>query len=207
MIARSIEKPTTISMIAAIGQNRELGKDNKLLWHIPEDMKRFKKLTENHAVIMGRKTFESIGRPLPNRINIVVTRDPQCFIKVMQKSQIPNPKSQTNSKFQIQNNQDYFKVSDELYICTSLGTAIDSAKKSIIYHLSSIIKGEVFVIGGGQIYKEALPYADKLYLTVVDAATEADTFFPDYSVFKKAIHKEEKQADGYRYTFLVLTKG
>lgn len=64
-----------LSIIAAIGRNRELGKDNRLLWHIPEDLKRFKKLTANHVVIMGRKTFESIGRPLPNRTNIVVTRN------------------------------------------------------------------------------------------------------------------------------------
>ena len=64
-----------ISMIAAIGEHRELGKNNKLLWNIPRDMQRFRKLTSGHAVIMGRKTFESIGHPLPNRTNIVVTRD------------------------------------------------------------------------------------------------------------------------------------
>lgn len=64
-----------VSIIAAIGKNRELGKDNRLLWHIPQDLKRFRKLTANHTVIMGRKTFESIGRPLPKRNNIVVSRD------------------------------------------------------------------------------------------------------------------------------------
>ena len=64
-----------ISIIAAIGKNRELGKDNKLLWHISEDLKRFKQITSGHPVIMGRKTFESLGKPLPNRLNIVITRD------------------------------------------------------------------------------------------------------------------------------------
>ncbi|MDO8610752.1 MAG: dihydrofolate reductase, partial [bacterium] len=69
------QNKTKISMIAAIGQHRELGKDNKLLWSIPEDMKRFKELTTGHTVIMGRKTYESIGRALPNRVNVVITRD------------------------------------------------------------------------------------------------------------------------------------
>ena len=68
-----------LSIIAAIGPNRELGKDNKLLWHIPEDLERFKKLTQNHAVIMGRKTFESLGKPLAQRTNIVITRNVQSF--------------------------------------------------------------------------------------------------------------------------------
>lgn len=70
-----------ISIIAAIGKNRELGKDNKLLWHISEDLKRFKDLTNNHTVIMGRKTYESIGRPLPNRLNIIISRDPSLHIQ------------------------------------------------------------------------------------------------------------------------------
>ncbi len=69
-----------ISLIAAIGKNRELGKDNKLLWHLPEDFKRFKQITTNHTVIMGRKTYESIGRPLPNRANIIITRNPSLKI-------------------------------------------------------------------------------------------------------------------------------
>src|SRR5437879_4199951 len=69
-----------ISMIAAVGEKRELGRDNKLLWDIPEDMKRFKELTRGHVVVMGRKTYESIGRPLPQRVNIVVTRDPNSFL-------------------------------------------------------------------------------------------------------------------------------
>ena len=75
-----------ISIIAAIGKNRELGKDNRLLWHIPEDLKRFKKLTVGHPIIMGRKTLESIGKPLPNRTNIVITRHPKSMIDFVNQS-------------------------------------------------------------------------------------------------------------------------
>jgi len=181
-----------ISIIAAIGPNRELGKDNKLLWHISEDLKRFKKLTQGHAVIMGRKTFESLGRPLPNRINIVVTRDVEKF-------KILNPKFQINPKSEIQNP----------IVCSSLAEAIKNVSCSML-HASC---PEVFIIGGGQIYHQGLPLADKLYLTLVektpehpDGKFEADTFFPDYSEFKKVILKEVHEESGYKYTFLELIR-
>lgn len=160
-------KKPTISIIAAIGKNRELGKDNKLLWHIPEDMKRFRKLTQGHTVIMGRKTYESIGNPLPNRTNIIITRDHD------------------------------FKVKGCI-TAHSLEEAIEIGKK--------YSPDEIFIIGGGQIYSQALPYTDKLYLTIVEKAYDADTFFPDYSIFKKVIYKKEKESDGYKFTFLDLEK-
>lgn len=152
-----------ISIIAAIGENKELGKDNKLLWNIPEDLKRFKELTTNHPVIMGRKTFESIGKPLPNRTNIVITRD---------------------KNFQVKN----------CLVVHSLEEAIELAK----------IKDneEIFIIGGGQIYQQAINLADKLYLTIVKGNFGADTFFPDYSRFKKIVSRKEGQSDKYKYTFL-----
>ena len=160
---------TRVSIIAAIGKNRELGKNNRLLWHIPEDMKRFRKLTQGHAVIMGRKTFESIGKPLPNRTNIIITRD---------------------KSFQAPNCKIYHSFDDVI-------KAINSGE---------INGGEVFVIGGGQIYNQALPHTSTLYLTIVEGTYEADTFFPDYSVFSKTIQKERRESDGYVFTFLVLTK-
>lgn len=173
-------KKPKISIIAAIGKNRELGKDNKLLWHIPEDLKRFKKLTEGHAVIMGRKTFESLGKPLPNRINIIITRD----------------KSYKISKFDVSKHR--------IYIVHSLEEAISFVKSQLF----PTTKDEVFVIGGGEVYRQALPLADKLYLTIVDAdCPEADTYFPDYSAFKKIVKKEERENDGYKYTFIELIKG
>lgn len=154
-----------ISIIAAIGSNRELGKDNKLLWHIPEDLKRFKELTLNYPVIMGRKTFQSIGKPLPNRTNIIITHD-----------------------------KDYQQ--EGCFITHSLSEAIELAKTKD--------NNEIFIIGGGQIYNQAINIADKLYLTIVKGTFDADTFFPDYLRFKKIIFKREGLFDKYKYTFLEL---
>lgn len=168
---------STISIIAAIGKNRELGKDNALLWHIPGELPRFKKITTGHPIIMGRKTFESIGRILPNRTNIVITRDREGFFQM------------ANSKWQID--------LKHFIVVTSLDLAIEEAKKS---------EGsdEIFVIGGGQIFEQALPLTEKLYLTLVDQAFDADTFFPDYSRFTKIIEKEDHVSEEYTYSFLTL---
>lgn len=154
-----------ISIIAAIGKNRELGKNNKLLWHIPDDMTRFKELTMSHPVIMGRKTFESIGKPLSGRTNIIITRDKK------------------------------FKA-EGCFIAHSLEKAIELAKTKDAK--------EIFVIGGGQIYQQAINIADKLYLTIVKGTFNADTFFPDYSRFKKFVYNKEGQYNEYKYTFLEL---
>lgn len=160
-------KQPIISLIAAIGQNHELGRDNKLLWHIPEDMKRFKHLTTGHVVIMGRKTYESIGRTLPNRVNIIITKD--------QTYQAPN-----------------------CLIAHSLDEAIEFAKNKE--------KEEIFIIGGGQIYTEAMKYANKLYLTVIEMNFDADTFFPDFNIFNKVIEKRHSSYKNYRYEFLTLER-
>jgi dihydrofolate reductase len=156
-----------ISIIVAIGKNRAIGRKNQLLWDIPEDMDHFRKTTSGHTVIMGDRTFESIGHPLPKRKNIVVTlkenyEAPGCEVR------------------------------------GSLEEVLNEYKKS---------EEEVFVIGGGIIYTLSLPFADKLYLTVVDDAPEdADTFFPDYSEFKNVVKKEEMDNGQYKFTFLELTK-
>jgi len=160
-------KKPIVSIIAAIGTNQELGKNNKLLWHIPQDFARFKKITLHHPVIMGRTTFCSIGKPLPKRVNIVVTHDKN------------------------------FKA-DGAIICHSLEEAIVEAKEKN--------DKEIFIIGGGQIYKQAIKFADKLYLTIVEGNFDADTFFPDYSQFTKVVYKKEGQDDNCRYTFLELVK-
>ncbi len=154
-----------ISIIAAIGSNRELGKNNKLLWNIPEDFKRFKELTINHPVIMGRKTFESIGKPLPNRTNIIITHD-------------------KNYK------------EEGCFVTHSLEEALELAKTKD--------DNEIFIIGGGQIYEQAIGIADKLYLTSIDGTFDADTYFPDYSRFKKVVSRKISKFNQYKYTFLVL---
>lgn len=166
---------TKISIIAAIGENRELGKNNKLLWHIPEDLKRFKKLTEGHVVIMGRKTFDSIihnlGKPLPNRVNIVVSKNHQLI----------NQKSKKN-----------------LYFVDSIAKALKKAEEKE--------KKEIFIIGGGQIYQQTIKYADRLYLTIVKGKYQADTFFPDYSLFKKKGFERKGKSGNYPYKFVVLER-
>lgn len=157
-----------ISAIAAITKNRGLGKDNQLLFHIPGDLPRFKNLTTGHPVIMGRKTFESIGRLLPNRTNIIITRSSE------------------------------YAVNGAIMV-SSVADAIEAAKKS---------EGseEIFIIGGGQIFQEALPITDRLYLTVVDTEVPADTFFPDYSHFGKVIAKEERTDWEYPYAYITLER-
>ncbi len=160
-------KKPIISIIAAISENRAIGKDNKLLWDIPEDMKRFREVTKGHPVIMGRKTFDSIGRLLPQRLNIIVTRDKN------------------------------YSVTGAVVV-TSLESAVEKAKMEKT--------DEIFVIGGGQIYTQAIDIADKLYLTIVHTEIEGDTYFPDYSAFKKIVFEKKSESNRYRYTFLELVK-
>ena len=168
-----------ISIIAAMGKNNELGKDNQLLWQLPADMKHFREITTGHTVIMGRKTYESIGRPLPNRRNIVITRE-----------------------------TDYQK--DGIEVVHSLPGALkiaslEQGKKFEENDEDPPAGGEVFIIGGGQIYIEAIANADKLYITHVDATLPADTYFPQISCEEwEKISSESHKADEknpYPYTF------
>lgn len=156
-----------ISLIAAISENRAIGKNNELLWRIPDDMRRFKELTTGHPIIMGRKTYESIGKPLPNRTNIIITR-----------------------------NKDY--SAPGCIVTNSLHEAIEKA--------GEIEQSEIFIIGGGEIYKEGLKLTDKLYLTLIHEEKEGDIYFPDYSEFKKEVSREEREQNGLKYTWLELEK-
>src|SRR5688572_13097338 len=158
-----------ISLIAAIAsENRALGKDNRLIYHISDDLKRFKEITSGHPIIMGRKTFESIGMPLPNRTNIIITRDEEYFV-------------------------------EEAVVVHSFEEALRSAQ-------GKPGDDEIFVIGGGQIYQEAIKEASKLYLTVVEGNPEADTFFPNYSQFTKVVFEESHEDNDLKYKFIDLEK-
>lgn len=155
-----------------MGRNLVLGKGNGLLWHIPEDLKRFKTLTLGHPVIMGRKTFESIvamlGKALPGRTNIVVTRDA---------------------------NWSY----PDVVVAHSLEEAIEKGK--------IIDQDEIFIGGGAQIYAQALPLADRLYLTMIDDEKEGDAFFPEYEKeFTKIIGKKTGESNGLHYTWVDLER-
>jgi len=200
----------TISIIAAIGPNRELGKDNQLLWHIPEDMKRFKELTNGHAVIMGRKTFESIGKPLPNRVNIVITRDVEGFKNKYQIHFRHSGKRPNESEGAHPESDSGQARMTSLAVVSSLDEAIRTVKSLNTKYLL-LNTDEVFVIGGGQIYEQAIKIADKLYLTIVEPNNsfdkiDADTFFPDYSEFNKTISIESLITEKYKLTFLELER-
>ena len=160
------EEPT-ISIIAVVGKNRAIGKDNSLLWKLPQDLKRFKKITLNHPVIMGRKTYESIGHPLSDRVNIILSRNPEL------------------------------KVDGCL--------VIDSLEKALKY-AESINQDEVFIVGGESIFTEALPQVKKIYLTLVDDAPKADTFFPEYDDCFKIIHEKKGAENNYQYKFIELIR-
>ena len=132
-----------ITIIAAVADNNALGKNNELLWHLPNDFKRFKALTTGHYIIMGRKTFESFPKPLPNRVHVIITR---------------------------QKNYNY----DGCIIVDSLQNALATCSK----------EKEVFIIGGGEIYKQSIEIADKLDITKVHHTFKADTFFPEIDIDK-----------------------
>lgn len=155
-----------VSIIVAIAQNGTIGDKNSLLWHIKEDMRFFRTTTSGHAVVMGRKTFESLGsRPLPKRTNIVITRADRAF--------------------------------EGAITAHSLEEAIRLAEGD----------EEIFIIGGAQIYREALRIADRMYITRVMHDYEGDTSFPDIDLSEWELVAEEKHDRGeeYEYPFAFLT--
>jgi dihydrofolate reductase len=133
-----------VSIIAAVAKNGVIGNSNGLPWYIPEDLKHYKQITTGHTLIMGRKTFESImkslGKPLPNRKNVVVTHNIG------------------------------YKVPQEVLVYTSLEDALEATKDD----------GEVFINGGGEIYKQTMKLADRIYLTEIHEDKEGDVFFPEF---------------------------
>lgn len=173
-----------IAIIAAMDEKRGIGKDGKLPWpRIPADMKRFRDLTMRHAVIMGRRTWDSLDpkyRPLPGRYNIVMTRD--LGFRYSNGDLKPEPGG-----------------IDWVMGASSLEHALNMAED---------VSRTVFVIGGGQIYQETLPLADILYLTRIEGDFNADTFFPEYSTLfsKPPVCEQENEQDGLRYKFVTLER-
>jgi len=154
-------------MIAAAAENNAIGKDNKLLWHLPDDFKRFKKLTVGHKIIMGRKTFESFPKPLPRRTHIIITRDLQYHVPF-----------------------------EDCIVVHSLEAALDL-----------ILEEHVFVIGGGEIYTQAIKIADVIELTSVHTRCDADTYFPvipleDWAVTEEVFHEADAR---HKYAFTFVT--
>lgn len=161
----------TITIIAAIANNNALGKDNDLIWHLPADLKRFKKVTSGHHIIMGRNTYESIGKPLPNRTTVIITR-----------------------------NKEY--VAEGCIVVNSLEEAIEVSKND----------EHIFIIGGAQIYKEAMAknLADQLDITEVHHSFEADVYFPeiDSTIWEETMraHFKPDEKNAYEYSFVSYKK-
>ena len=158
-----------ITVIAAVAENNALGKENQLLWHLPDDFKRFKTLTSGHFIIMGRKTFESFPKPLPNRTHVIISR-------------------QANYQ------------PEGCIVVNSLEQAIEACPKT----------EEVFIIGGGEIYRQSIAVADKLDLTKVHATFEADTHFPEIDLSQWQLifeeHHPKDERHDYAFTFQTFTR-
>lgn len=156
-----------LTIIAAVAKNNALGKDNDLIWSLPADLKRFKKVTSGHHIIMGRKTFESLGKPLPNRTTIIISR-----------------------------NKDY-RIEGCITV-NSLEEAIKAAKED----------SNPYILGGGEIYKQAMEYADMLDLTLVHHSFEnADTFFPaiDPKIWQETYRQDFNADEHHKYDYSFVT--
>lgn len=157
----------SIALIAAISRNHVLGKDNQLVWHLPKDLRFFKTKTLGYPLIMGRKTFESFGKPLPGRTNIIITRNPD------------------------------YRVEGATVVAS-----LDEALREAATHNSDTI----FIAGGAEIYRQAMPLADTMYLTHIHADLDGDAFFPEFSeeewqaVAKESVPIDEKHA--YAFDFV-----
>lgn len=136
--------PLRISILVAMASNRVIGQKNTLPWHLPEDLKHFKALTMGHGIIMGRKTYESIGRPLPGRLNVIITH------------------------------QKNFHVNGAIVV-HSVEAAVQVCRNE------KNIGGESFIIGGAEIYQQALPLCHRMYITEIQRRFDGDTYFPEFN--------------------------
>ena len=154
-----------VSIIVAIAKNGIIGDKNSLLWHISEDMRFFRETTSGHPVIMGRKTYDSLGRPLPKRTNVVISR-----------------------------------TTKHIEGCTVVG----SLEEAIALFPK---EEEVFIIGGAQIYNQAMPLADRLYLTIIDKEYEGDSSFPeiDYNSWRQISCEKFERGEAFEYPFSFIT--
>jgi dihydrofolate reductase len=157
-----------LNIIVAVNEIYAIGKDNKLMWHIPKDLKRFKAMTTGKTIIMGRKTFESLPGVLPGRKHIVITKN-------------------------------------KAYVVKDKNVEIVSDIKEVLKYENTA--EEFFVIGGGEVYRQLLPYCKRLYLTKVDNKLEGDTYFPKFDISKyKVIEEVMNVEENIKYTFLTLEK-
>ena len=152
------------AIIAAVAANRIIGKDNDLVWRLPADLRHFKNITSGHYIIMGRKSFESIGKPLPNRTSIIITRNPD------------------------------YKQEGAL-VANSLEAALEKAENDK--------QDKVFILGGGQIYRNALSISDYMYITELHESFEGDTLFPeiDQAIWREVLREDFPADEKNRYDY------
>ena len=167
-----------ITIIAAAGENNSLGKDNDLVWHLPDDFKRFKELTSGNHILMGRKTFETFPKPLPNRTHLIITR------------------------------QEDYQVPENCFVFDSIQSAFHAFDgiQSTFDEVLEFLDKDIWIIGGGEIYKQSMEIADRIELTRVHSEFEADTFFPEIGDEWELVSEEYHPADErHKYEFTYLT--
>lgn len=147
-----------VKIIVAMSKNRVIGDSNTLIWHLPEDLKRFRQLTTGNTIVMGRKTYESIGKPLPNRRSIIITRDPDYSVEGCE--------------------------------------VVNSLEEALL-----LSNNDCFIIGGGEIYRQAIDIADRIYLTLINKEFEGDTSFPELKDWVD-ISYEDFSNDDFEYSFI-----
>ena len=151
-----------ITMVAACSSNRVIGKENKLIWRVPGDLKRFKEMTTGQTVVMGRKTYESIGKPLPNRTNVILSRDTELKIE---------------------------------------GCLISSNLEDVLNTYPN-----AFIIGGEEIYRQCMDYADNISLTLINKEFEGDAFFPEIPASFIEMERQDMKCDEFTYSYITYTK-
>jgi dihydrofolate reductase len=197
-------------LIVACAKSRVIGVNNSLPWHLPEDLAHFKRLTTGHCIIMGRKTYESIGRPLPNRRSIVVTRHPE--ISALQTVQGIELAGSLDEALQLsQTTPGQTTSSRGTPVPASSKAGFSDATKPLVV-MSPVLMSPVFIIGGAQLYSQALDRADRIELTEIDLEIEGDVFFPEIRDNTWRISSESRRAEtllsrsGLRYRFLTYQK-
>ena len=155
-----------VKIIVATSKNNVIGDSNKLIWHLPADLKRFKEITTGHPIVMGRKTYESIGRPLPNRRNIIITRDEQYQVDGCE--------------------------------------VVNSIEESLL-----LTNNDCFIIGGGEIYKQSLPIAQQIFMTVIDEDFDGDTNFPELDkswYVSSKVNYQQDEKNPHNYSFILYER-
>lgn len=208
--------PPTLCAIVAIAKNHAIGKDNAMIWHLPEDLKHFKRTTLGKPILMGRKSYESLGKPLPGRPNIVVSRKHESLpnaketdiYKDMEAVDLrPDETSPLSPNTPPSAHFPAAPPHPGPHYAKSIEAGIELMKSMA----AQIGVNEIFITGGGQIYTETLPITQRLYLTVLDRDYDGDTFFPKFDWNEWTIVKEEKYPadpanDRPAFTFFTLER-